>query len=393
MSAAKSILSKANAQPAAGAGARPSRWRQLWHGGLTVLGMVLACGGGVWAQSTGNPWLVMGSVGAAALAGWIMSRGTNPQGVASVSKAQSAAGLDLPQQVVPVWKRSLLAAREHSEKSMTSLLESFADVSVNLDKALSDSAEVGLLELGTADRLIAEHQPEIEALLGTTRKVVTMKNDMLSAVTGISQALAQMELFSQQVQEIGRATNLMALNASVEATRAGAAGTGFAVVATEVRRLASQSRIAATQVGKLVHGLQEQLGTLTTQVKRCDTDDEELVLQAEENARAVITALLKSLSKSQRTSRTLRETGRQVQNDIERIMMSLQSQDRLSQMLGSVCDDMQRMNEWLSGTDDPAARMPALWLQRMEEQYTMEEQRSSHHNTVVVERSASVEFF
>ncbi|MES2888307.1 MAG: methyl-accepting chemotaxis protein, partial [Pseudomonadota bacterium] len=319
MSAAKSISSKPNAQPAAEAGARPSPWSRLQRRGLPVLAMTLACGGGVWAQGTGNPWLVMGALGVAASAGWIVSRWTGPGRGAKVSKAPHAAGLDLPQQVVPVWKRNVLAAREHSEKSMTSLLESFADVSVNLDKALGESADVGLIELGTADRLIEAHQPEIEALLGTTRKVVAMKDDMLSAMTGISQALAQMELFSQQVQEIGRATNLMALNASVEATRAGDAGTGFAVVATEVRRLASQSRIAATQVGKLVQGLQAQLGALNTQVKRCDTDDEELVLQAEENARAVITALLRSLSKSQRTSRTLRETGRQVQNDIERI--------------------------------------------------------------------------
>ncbi len=74
-------------------------------------------------------------------------------------------------------------------------------------------------------------------------------------------------------------------------------------------------------------------------------------------------------------------------------MMSLQSQDRMSQMLIAVCDDMQRMNEWINGSEDPAAEMPTLWLERLEEHYTMEDQRSVHHNTVQVERTAAVEFF
>ncbi len=366
----------------------PSR---LKTNGWLVFCMLMACSLGALAQWSGMPWILGVTLGGVALTSWrlgrLWERGT------TVSTSSVRQGLDLPAQVVPVWKRNVLAARDHSEKSMSTLLDSFADVSVNLDKALADSGDVGILELGTADRLIEVHQPEIDTLLATTRKAVAMKDDMLQAMTGIAQALGQMESFSQQVQEIGRATNLMALNASVEATRAGTSGSGFAVVATEVRRLASQSRVAATQVGKLVHGLQEQLSALKTQVKRYDTDDDELILQAEENARAVITALLKSLANSQRTSRTLRETGRQVQSDIERIMMGLQSQDRLSQMLVAVCEDMQRMNEWFSGSDDPNAEMPAMWLERLEEQYTMEEQRSSHHNTVSVDRTASVEFF
>jgi methyl-accepting chemotaxis protein len=62
-------------------------------------------------------------------------------------------------------------------------------------------------------------------------------------------------------------------------------------------------------------------------------------------------------------------------------------------MLVAVCEDMQRMNEWLCGADDPNAELPAMWLERLEAQYTMEEQRSSHHNTVSVERTAAVEFF
>jgi methyl-accepting chemotaxis protein len=370
-----------------------TRFASLRAGAWTGLAVLLAAAAGATAQAWGADMrLLAGLMAFAGLGGWSLGRWAHGHG-ASRDPDDDRQKLGLPTEVVPIWKRNIVAAKEDSERSMSSLLESFANVSVQLDNALGQNADLGILELGVADRLIEERQPEIDTLLVTTRQAVAMKDQLLETLTSISQALAQMESFSRQVQEIGRATNLMALNASVEATRAGNSGSGFAVVATEVRRLASQSRMAASSVGKLVRGLQEQLDGLKLQARRMDTDQEELTLKAEESARAVVRGLLDSLAQTNRSSRTLRDTGRQVQEHIERIMMGLQSQDRLSQMLVAVCDDMERMNEWLRGADDPNAHLPALWLERLAQHYTMEEQHSVHHDTVRIERTATVEFF
>jgi len=73
--------------------------------------------------------------------------------------------------------------------------------------------------------------------------------------------------------------------------------------------------------------------------------------------------------------------------------MSLQSQDRLSQMLTAVTEDMQRLVLWLNGADDPAALHPLQWLERLEASYTMEEMKASHHNLVAVQQSSGVQFF
>jgi methyl-accepting chemotaxis protein len=249
------------------------------------------------------------------------------------------------------------------------------------------------VNLDTTDNLLERHKPELERLLNSTRAVVSLKDEMLTTLNGMREGLSRMVSLSQQVQVIARATNLLALNASVEATRAGNSGTGFAVVATEVRSLAAQSRQAATEIARLVTNMQQNMGNLATRAHHQDTDDEELVMQAQENARSVIGALLESVGDATRSSKALRDMSQQVQADIERILMDLQAQDRLSQMLGSVRDDMSRLTQWMSGQDDPAAQNAALWLARLEESYTMEEQRTSHHNTVVIDRQAAVEFF
>ena len=357
-----------------------------WRSGLVV---AAAVGAGALAQHGVGMAGAIGVALVAGVAGLMQSRRLD---LPEEHAAADPAGADLPRQVVPVWKRSLEAARDHSEQSMSTLLESFSNVSGQLDQAIDAGAGANV-EPGAMDELIRKHQPELDTLLASTRLAVQLKDEMLARVIGLSQTLADMVVLTREVQSIGRATHLLALNASVEAARAGGAGGGFAVVAEEVRHLAGQSRQAGIRLGKQVSAMQESIDSLRLQVRRHDTDEDELTLQARLQARAVLAALLGSLSDVYRSSRTLRDASQQVRGDLEKIFMGLQSQDRLSQMLTALGQDMERFSAWAHGKPDEAAATPGQWLERLEASYPMEEMRSAHYDTKVVEKTASVEFF
>ncbi len=181
----------------------------------------------------------------------------------------------------------LNSSNESQNKSIEQLNDLLNGLNCTIDIVANSATELAQITSGLAESsgrakelcLETVHSSEDgrAELNGMTQSFSTLNStigDLIAIIRTTAETVDQIKGITVTIGDISSQTNLLSLNASIEAARAGDAGRGFMVVAEEVGSLANQSTDAAVHINSLVEAITENIGQINQKADDCLRDME-----------------------------------------------------------------------------------------------------------------------
>jgi methyl-accepting chemotaxis protein len=271
------------------------------------------------------------------------------------------------------------------EEATVALSERFAAIVQRIDAALSGSQASSSGELNTT---IQQGKSDLVAVIAALKEIQSARKTLARDIGGLAAHTEDLRRMASDVEMIAFQTNMLSLNAAIEAAHAGAAGRGFAVVAQEVRNLSRASRETGKRITERVDAITATLMAITKTNESVSAQESRAVHDSESRIHEVLGSFAALGTQLANSSEALRSESALIQGEVADSLVHLQFQDRVGQILAHVAKSLAELKPLLENPD--TQNDPVRYLAEMARAYTTAEQHRNHRLETAGEAPAAV---
>jgi methyl-accepting chemotaxis protein len=220
----------------------------------------------------------------------------------------------------------------------------------------------------------------LDKFIQSTVKMSASSMELLERVTEIYTSVPQVMKALKDIDSIADQTNLLALNAAIEAARAGEHGRGFAVVADEVRTLSNRSSKFSDAIQAQLKDMSKQIEHLTTEVGELASYDVSYVINAKKEINLALLSIIAKAESDADVTNGLESTAHELENALGTAIRGLQFGDINGQNLQFTVSSIAFIREHIQNLSFDNADQTASELHDYLE--TMKSRKKNSHNPV-----------
>ncbi|ELE6598150.1 methyl-accepting chemotaxis protein [Vibrio alginolyticus] len=200
----------------------------------------------------------------------------------------------------------------HTQTDHTASMATAVQQMVATIGEISESTSVAVEGVHQAANNAEQGRGVVEATVTNIGQLTTILSNNQQSIGSLNQHVDKIGGAVNIIQEIAEQTNLLALNAAIEAARAGEQGRGFAVVADEVRALASRTHQSTEEITRVVADIQTQMSTVVADIDQCNDQGQQTLNASEKldsSLQQIITDMHSIQGNSERIASAIEEQG------------------------------------------------------------------------------------
>ncbi len=289
----------------------------------------------------------------------------------------TAAVLQRLDEAARTWTTHLGTAQTQMRDATEQLLQGFGQILDQLDTIVAAPQQAAAGSVDARSAVLEQCETQLKGLIDNFHGFVRSREEMMGSVRNLSGASSGLHDMAEDVAKLARQTNLLSINAAIEAARAGPSGRGFAVVANEVRRLSAESGDTGRRIGSRVDEFGVHMKSALTQAAEHTEKDARVIHQSEATIHRVVGQVDEAVTELNRRAAELAERGLIVKAQVEQLMVAFQFQDRVHQIVDQVSSSIHSAVACLQQALPTGQTPPAdEWLALLSVGYTTDEQRT-----------------